>query len=159
MTVRIESIDERMAVRFLDKSARELACFDFHSGIINFTLSLDQNRLAVLLSDIKEAIRGFRLQEILPLIRSNFHAPPDVAFSGNDSPLAVANERETEIILFNLGLQKRPPFKLPTPLLALETGGRENELLTRSVKEVFRLSFNPPEILEHSISIELTFGD
>ena len=26
-----------MAVRFLDMSARELACFDFHSKIFNFT--------------------------------------------------------------------------------------------------------------------------
>ena len=50
-------------------------------------------------------------------------------------------------MIFNLGLEKRANLKLPALLLALEIGGRENELLVRSEKEVLRLSFKPPEFL------------
>ena len=52
MPVRIVSSYERKVVCFLDMSGRELARLNFHSVIFNFTLSPDQNRLAVLLSDI-----------------------------------------------------------------------------------------------------------
>ena len=122
MPARIVSSYERKAVRFLDMSGRELASLNFHSEIFNFTLSPDQNRLAILLPDIKEAIRVFRLQEILPPYSFQLpRAARFVAFSGNGSSLAVADQHEAEVKIFNLGLQKTATLKLPALLLALET--------------------------------------
>ncbi len=122
MPVRIVSSYERKAVRFLDMSGRELARLNFHSEIFNFTLSPDQNRLAVLPSDIKETIRVFRLQEMLPPYPFQLpRAARFVAFTGNGSSLAVADKYEAEVMIFDLGLQKTATLKLPALLLALET--------------------------------------
>ena len=155
MPVRIVSSDERMAVRFLNMSVRELVRFDFHSKILNFILSSDQNRLTVLLSEIKEAIRVVRLQEMLnPLFVPAAIRRPIWPFLAKVLPL-MSRKNINRINSFQPRPSEKDHPETTTPLLTLETGSRKNELLTRSLKDLFcpRNSPSPlhPQGLYHEL--------
>ena len=130
------------------------------SDILNFELSPDQQRLAVLVSEIREGLQLYQLPSLEKIM--SFYLPRAarmLAFSEDGFSLALADEHQAELTVFNLTSKHREVLALPASVLALETGDGENELLVRSEREVLKLRFDPLELLERDARIELAFGD
>ena len=158
--VRFVSDSGKRRIRIIDTAQNELGSLEMKSDILNFELSPDQQKLAVLVSGVRE---GLQLFELPGLEKKNSFslekAARMLAFSEDGSFLAVADEHREELLIIDLSSGKKEKIELPATLLALETGDQANELLGRTELEVLKLQFTPPLLLERDARIELAFGD
>ena len=158
--VRFVSNSEKRLIRILNGSQHELGRVETESDILNFELSRDQQKLAVLVSGVDQ---GLQLFELPGLEKKNSFslekAARMLAFSEDGNFLAVADEHQEELLIIDLSSGKKVKIELPATLLALETGDQTNELLGRTELEVLKLQFDPPQLLERDARIELAFGD
>ncbi len=158
--VRFVADGEKQAILAIGKSGAEFARINIGSPILNFALSPDGKLLAVVVSRTRQGLRIYSLSTLQPLALYDLPRPARfLSFSTDSRYVATADEHAEEVTISALSGNLPQTINLPAPLIALETGDAQNELLGRTEREVLKMRFHPPELLERNARIELAFGN
>jgi hypothetical protein len=131
----------------------------FAEKILNFALNQQNDQLAVLTAGELQMVdvRSGATQKRIP-----FDAVPRfLAFSADNRFLALADEHEAQVSVLNLETLETSTIELtavPQSVRRDEQSEQEGHFLVRTEDEIFRLQFNPLQLVERNAKIPIDFG-